>query len=375
MQKKKNKYSDGWIPLMGDLLREMMGNKKRFLKMRDALETDGLIFIDHSYSREGKTSKRYKLVPALTEGKWHYVEASGNLTERLIQEDEKDMLPVDHELKKMLQYVRLPYDEIAESQDYNMRSSFKTVNFTYWKLYCLSSPEQFYAYVNSYHRVKNRVDTYKLSQYGRRHNFITNMPKILRNEMYAEIEGKRINLNQIDIKNSQVLLLLTILKGKTEAEDYYTFKDDVESGEFYERLASALKNKFGDVANDEADRSRFKEAFFEKYLYGDNKERYVYSSSIYKAFKKRYPNVHAIIEEYKNKNGYAALAQKMQKIEATIIVKEVCSRLLMFKRTRARFVAQVYDSIIISEEDAHKAIAAIKEAFLKRGINVMLTVK
>jgi hypothetical protein len=218
-------------------------------------------------------------------------------------------------------------------------------------------------YKDCYVAIKAGVWRYKVDDFGRRHNNLTNLPKILRKHLYVIKGGQKRRLKSVDISNSQVLLLLTILP--PHLEGYELFKEIVEDGSFYECLAPMCGKKY-----DDSIRKDLKEQYF-LFVYGDNNRTYVWTSMVYQAMSDYFPEITGYINGLKGGYGYEYPAQKMQKAESSIIIDHVCYQAVK----NDLLFAQIYDSILCLDEDVETIKAILKEGFELRKLNVNLKVE
>ena len=380
----RSRYGDtnGWVPLKKEISRRLYGNMTYFYAIVDKLESDGLIERHPSY-RVGKRSKRYRLKPIIDTDEWKVVKVKASectTTKKVLEFIRKGWRPIDHELYNRLTRFDIdiiPFFEqttVHNFHDYPcpLRDAImegfapdETPQYRYgcWKDY--------------YNDIRAGEWRYKVDDYGRRHNNITNLPKELRKCLYLFKGGEERRLNSVDIKNSQVLLLLTILPPTLES--YNIFKEIVESGWFYETLAvlccrSRPNGKYKDCTSiDKVSkelRALVKDEYFQ-YAYGNDQLDYIMISDVYQAMYDHFHDIHSYISAFKGWNGYEFLSRQMQRMESSIIIDHVCYKAI---EAGLKF-AQIYDSILCLEEDVPAIEQFLKEGFNSKGLNVTLKVE
>ena len=387
---RKDRYnSDNWVSVSTSIMRKIFVDlDKYFYPIIDKLQKDGLIEVltnavgKESY-RSGKSCKKYRLTPLIDDQEWKTVRfAASNCTatKNVIKFVQKGWKDIDFELYAILQdfhldpipffeatkienFVNTSYPETKMIRDLaelkaelnNNRRNGKRKNFTVEK----SMLEIYKAYKDMYQAMRLGGTTLRHhpDKYGRRHTNITNLPKFLRKQLYIIKNEEKRYLKEVDVKNSQVLLLLTVLDSSLYG--YEKFKNLVESGLFYEFLAVKLGHS---VPLSDQGRKEIKKQFF-TFVYGENK-MYVKEGAIRKALYTEFPALVDFIESYKDTNGYKTPAQQMQTVESDIIIYFVSKKAVELGLT----FAQIYDSILCLEEDLETFNSLIKDGFRVHGL-------
>ncbi|MGC4033264.1 MAG: hypothetical protein QM754_16330 [Tepidisphaeraceae bacterium] len=140
------------------------------------------------------------------------------------------------------------------------------------------------------------------------------------------------------------------------AEDEQRFKASVLAGTIYDEIMEATGY---------SDRKKFKGDFFKAVLYGDNTKFYSYSNHIAKYFQQCYPNVWAFILDAK-RDGYACLAQDMQRRESRFVIGRVCGRLALHHPDVP--VLTIHDSVMTAPEHVGLVRRIIMEEFERIGM-------
>jgi hypothetical protein len=368
LQKHRYKDKEGWVPVSTDVIRQLSGNLKFFYSIKNKLLQDGMIECNRSYMA-GKHSMGFRLTRMMQTDDWQVVKINANkclTTRKLIAQSKSYWKPIDFKLYNRL--TQFYIDEI----DFFENTTCKTfkhhpceiLDAIIKKSKSIEQAEDRYSfYKDCYVAIRAGEWRYKPDDFGRRHNNLTNLPKILRKHLYVIKGGQKRRLKSVDISNSQVLLLLTILP--SHLEDYELFKEIVEDGSFYECLAHMCGKKY-----DDSIRKELKEQYF-LFVYGDNNRTYVWTSMVYQAMCDYFEDITSYINALKGGRGYQYPAQQMQKAESSIIIDHVCYQAIK----KGLLFAQIYDSILCLDEDVETIKAIMKEGFALNNLKVDLKVE
>lgn len=194
----------------------------------------------------------------------------------------------------------------------------------------------------------------------------TNISSLYREfRKFILFDGKPI-IN-IDVKNSQILLIVPLLQDywrkhrnlnlSSMPTDCFNFKKDAESGVFYEVLSKAA----GIVISKDEWRDDFKKQFYKENLFSKN---YPKLTPLGTTFKELYPNVHDIIRKLKQVD-HRLFSVNLQRKEASIIIDGVWRRMY----EEGRLALSIHDSILVNcESDLDYATYLMKKEFFKYGI-------
>ena len=170
------------------------------------------------------------------------------------------------------------------------------------------------------------------------------------------------SINKYSSYNSSIIMLVKALKSIDKQEVSY-YSDMVNSGEFYQKLSTILFPKAA------FDKSRLKTLTFSVFF---SKNRFIGQphAKDKRAFKKHFPEVYNIFRIIK-KNNHRALAHILQRIESTLMIEKVVSRIASERPELPIFT--IHDSITttVGNEDYVKMIF-IEEAFKLTGLNVRI---
>lgn len=370
--------SDGWVPIKKEIICKLCGNMTYVYAIINKLVENGLIEIDQNYII-GKQCKKYRLKPIIDNDEWKVIKvpaAECSTTRKVLEYSMKFWRPIDYKLYNLLTQFHI--DEIAffeQTTIHNFKEYPCEMLDAIMKDLGKKSPDRRYGCWKAYYNdIKNGEWRYTPDKYGRRHNNLTNLPKLLRKHLYLFKKGERRRLVSIDIKNSQALLVVLLLPPKLEGYDF--FKESNEKGLFYEVLSSFCSEsrpdaKYKDCINGDISpelRKKMKKEYFH-YLYGDNNTAALTSGNVFQAMQERFDSINKHICFLKNRKGYKYPARQMQKAESSIIIDYVCHRALKIEGLK---FAQIYDSILCLEEDVAAVSQLIIEGFEQKGLNVSL---
>lgn len=192
-----------------------------------------------------------------------------------------------------------------------------------------------------------------ICKYGRLHTPLTNLWKKDRPNIKWN-DGS--NINWIDIKNSQPLMLCILMNEEGIIDSEYT--KDIESGLLYE--------KFYDLVKEVEDiRKEVKQEVFKHIYFGEIKTN-VFSDR----FKLLYPTAFNFLCELK-KFDYCNSSHKCQLKESDIVFNEIGSVLL----SKGIKFLTIHDSFGVYEKDIKYVSQLIKDTFSNNyGVSVKITV-
>ena len=178
---------------------------------------------------------------------------------------------------------------------------------------------------------------YKFDSFGRLHTNFTTLKKYVRKN-YLKIDGKE--LMELDIKNSQPLLLAVLLKKEFDEknfnEEIKKYIEIVKSGLIYDDLFEKYPEYI--QSRDAAKK------FVYTVLFGKNYYKIIEN----KIFQKEYPTVYDYIKTLKNLNGYKYISHQLQLLESNFIFDKVVTEIKnKFPHIR---LFTVHDSIIFPVE-------------------------
>jgi hypothetical protein len=378
----------GWVLIDTSIVRNLFGDLKYYYPIIKKLKHDDFLEVyksenDKEFYEVGKSCKKYRLTQLINNMEWKvmmFYVWNCSTTSKLTRFYQKEWEPIDFSLFNLLKEFQIEVIPFFENTtvDNFMKSDYNEVQMIKAKaeekmeknrkrklnkienMTLEDTMQRIYRpYKDSYVVLREGGSAlrHQPDKYGRRHTNITNLAKWLRGKLYVIKCGQKRYLKEVDVKNSQVLLLLSVLNSSLPGYD--DFKQKVETGTFYEFLGERLNFI---LPLSDYDRSKIKTLFF-KFIYGYN-IHYVWYGKVGKVMKATFPALFDFIKEFKNKHGYEKLAQTMQKAESDIIIHHVSKEALK----RGLLFTQIYDSILCLEEDIETFNVLIKEGFKSKGM-------
>jgi hypothetical protein len=200
----------------------------------------------------------------------------------------------------------------------------------------------------------------------RLHTNISSFPKDLRKFLIVKdlYTNNKLNLVEIDIKNSQPLFLLVYLikyhSQRINRKELSLYRKIIRTG-FYEFFMKNLA-----IQN----RDQVKEGVFKGLLYNDTIRSRLTPYEM--LFKENFPSIFDCLLWLK-RNNYRLVSYKMQEVEARFIIDTVAK--IYSEKYPLGFLATIHDSVILPEQHANQ-IKNLMEGKLKRlyNIDVMLHV-
>lgn len=195
-------------------------------------------------------------------------------------------------------------------------------------------------YVGSRNKTNNRLDTN-----------ITNLSSLLVDEICLQNF-----LIQIDLSNSQFVILANHLKDKLFSDDYYLFKKLSIQGNLY----SYIKEKLSLKTIEEAKNAMFEILFSSHNNRTSNKAK----------LKRLFPTVVKWIDDYKSKFEYQNFSILLQKIESDLFIDKILKRV----KKQKFFCLTKHDSLIIRKEDYETILAITENEFESIGMEYTLKI-
>ena len=207
-------------------------------------------------------------------------------------------------------------------------------------------------YKNSIDRLKyNSLDAKRNKTNNRLDTNLTNMASILVDEICLQND-----LIQIDLSNSQFVLLTNLLQSHLNSSDYKLFKELSVSGKLYDYIASSLSLKSA---------KNGKSLMFEV-MFSSRRNNSAYKKKI----KELFPSVVGWIDDYKKAHGDNQFSIMLQRIESDLFIDKILKRLKKLKF----FCLTKHDSLIIKRSDYEAILAIVKEEFSKIGLEYTLKI-
>ncbi|MEX0596419.1 MAG: hypothetical protein WD512_07945, partial [Candidatus Paceibacterota bacterium] len=201
-------------------------------------------------------------------------------------------------------------------------------------------------YTDSIERLRNDSFNVKRNATNNRLDTnLTNMASILVDEICLQN-----GLVQIDLSNSQFVLLSNILKHHLNTDDYSLFKELSVGGNLYGYIASKLSLKSP---------KNGKSLMFEV-MFSSRRNSSVFKKKI----KELFPSVVEWIDNYKKEHGDNQFSIMLQRIESELFIDNIFKRLKKLKY----FCLTKHDSIIIRKGDYETIMAIVKDEFAKIGL-------
>lgn len=176
-------------------------------------------------------------------------------------------------------------------------------------------------------------------------------------------------LRFVDVRNSQPLLLVSVLKRhKPESEEIRRFQELVESGQFYETV-----RQFTGIGDDGAyaDREAAKVGVM-AYLFGRPEKLIDIAVPVANYFRSEYSTVAEVVADVK-RDGHERLAHELQQTERRLVVDTAAGRLLT-EMSAGSFVGTVHDSLVVEPEYTQAAVDALSAAYAADGLRASIEV-
>lgn len=207
-------------------------------------------------------------------------------------------------------------------------------------------------YKNSIDRLRyNSLDAKRNTTNNRLDTNLTNMASILVDAICLQND-----LIQIDLSNSQFVLLTNLLKSHLNGSDYKLFKELSVSGKLYEYIASSLSLKSA---------KNGKSLMFEV-MFSSRKNNSIFKKKI----KEMFPSVVGWIDDNKKENGDKEFSVMLQKFESDLFIENILKRVKKHKY----FCITKHDSLIVKRQDYEAIMDILKVEFAKIGLEYSLKV-
>ncbi len=207
-------------------------------------------------------------------------------------------------------------------------------------------------YKNSIDKLRyNSLDAKRNNTNNRLDTNLTNMASILVDEICLQND-----LIQIDLSNSQFVLLTNLVKCHLNTTDYRLFKELSVSGKLYNYIASSLSLRSA---------KNGKSLMFEV-MFSSRRNNSAYKKKI----KELFPSVVGWIDEYKKAHGDNQFSIMLQRIESDLFIDNILKRVKKLKY----FCLTKHDSLIIKRSDYEAILAIVKEEFSKIGLEYTLKI-
>lgn len=381
----KEKNVDEWVSIDTNIIKNIFGNLKYFYSITDKLKADNLIEVKTNATgnetyQKNVSCKKYRLTNIIQDDVWQHVKLSASTcttTKKILTRYQKNWKPIDYKLYNLLTQFHIEevkFFDTTTINNFNQHSCKELEYITDAAKRKINEEKEnrtleevmkhlYRSYKDAYTAMKEGAFRYTVDNYGRRHTNLTNLPKFLREKLYIIKGGKQRKLVTLDVANSQVLLLLTILP--KELKSFNKFKELVEEGRFYQFFADKMGIKLT-----AENKKKIKQQYF-TFIYGEHDKAYVWGSKAFKVMKEEFPDIVQWLTAYKKKNGYQKPAQKMQSAESDIIINKVCTS----AAKEHLIFHQIYDSILCLEEDACVVKEIMEQAFLSKGLSAKINIE
>jgi hypothetical protein len=212
-------------------------------------------------------------------------------------------------------------------------------------------------------KIKDKDFYLHKDEFGRIHTNLT----ILKSTLRKFLNYKGIKLVNIDVVNSQPLLLLLVIFNsylsirctadiffEEVPSDVLYYKRLVEKGALYEYLMKHAQT---------TDRNDFKEDFFRETFFGRKTNQ---------LFCNLFPTIGAEIRRIKRKD-YRRLAWIMQRKESKLIITKICGRIM--KEHPDMFIGTIHDSVLTTPESVPIIRKIMLEEFEKIGLSPTIRIE
>jgi len=197
----------------------------------------------------------------------------------------------------------------------------------------------------TYEAINERCLDFTFDKHGRFHSNYTRLKKEIRSTcLIVKYNGSKEGTFEIDVKNSQPMLLLLLLKNnltELNMEEYDTYKDHCKTGIVYDMMIRMYEMSHkGKTIN----RKEAKEMFYH-YLFGTSK-----NAESRKMFKRMYPSIDRWLHKYKIEHGYKSVARNLQRLESDLIYNNIINEIKLIDPNIP--IITVHDSLIVPESKA-----------------------
>lgn len=277
-------------PLCAAILEGIHKGYKRYLDLFRAI---GVIHCDDSYM-VGRNAKTYTFDERYRDRDVEFWQISGSIVLKAIQKHENSRIPTHTgalRRQALLAHVTidLPAAEVfIDAQDWKPQKKAGV------RLLCQEIAS------GNYMLTKDA--------YQREHTSITSLPAVIR-QQFLRIDGEPVV--ECDISTSQPRFLLRWLHDKnipaTELQAYQT----ALTNDFYTSWATEWQRAYGTSQTREEAKQVVFRVFFDR---SRQKDRY------HQLFRRLYPSIYRILNDYKKKYGHSKVAQELQALEAEFML-------------------------------------------------------
>ena len=198
---------------------------------------------------------------------------------------------------------------------------------------------------------------YSSDSQGRHYTTITNLKRELRRFLRVADQP----LCELDLKNSQLLFLA--LEMRRDAIDDPAFLDVCAKGMLYETIAKQAHTT----------RDEVKAALTQRALFSENDAR-CQRSKIMRAFQTVFPKAADYVFQIKNcEHGGSALAKRLQRAEADLVINKVCGRLR--REGQVGFVTPIHDCLLFLAESGDYVRKTMASEFATLGVTPTLDIR
>lgn len=272
------------------------------------------------------------------------------------------------------------YDEFIETNEpykfkkvYYLNEQGKIAGFEYKAQYFnqLKKFQTWQRFFMMNKSVKYTID----SQTGRLYTYFTYLPKIVRDTFLLDNEP----IEELDISNCHPLLfcvlidryIKNIIINASQQKEVDEYRYLTENGIFYNTImaeyqAYKLRKNLKNIIPDDC----FKQEFFAAVFFSnhvDKNGKPVKNNPLCNFFKEKFPFLTDIINSYKAKN-YKNMAKELQKLEAEIIIKGICKKLINSDIK----VISCHDGLYINPKNIAKASEIAESVFGEYGLKVTI---
>lgn len=205
---------------------------------------------------------------------------------------------------------------------------------------------------------------FTFDKHGRFHTNYTRLRTEIRQKaLRVSYNNKLEDVVEIDIKNSQPMFLLLLLRdnltdGVLKIKDFLDYKKECYTGDIYKRLIKMYSFCY---PNKTLNRKEAKKIFY-KYLFGPVK-----NNDVRKMFKMMFPSIDKWLTLYKKEKGYKTVSHALQRLESDLIYNDIIKEIKSIKNVP---IITIHDSLIVpkSEKDL------VEEVFYKHVNKIFLDV-
>jgi hypothetical protein len=199
----------------------------------------------------------------------------------------------------------------------------------------------------TYEAINAKCLDFTFDKHGRFHSNFTRLKREIREScLRVKYKGIVENTFEIDIKNSQPMFLLLLLRDNLidlDFEEYQDYKKECHTGDIYKRLMKTYTyfHKGEKITRREA------KDFFYQYLFGEATKKNGNLKNSRKYFKRMFPSIDRWMAYYKRENGHKAVAHNLQRLESNLIYNNIIKEIKQIDSSIP--IITVHDSLIVPE--------------------------